>query len=171
MSLRNQKKLKGVFEVKMPKINQQTKILCLSFLFLIGAYLIFGIKSDPIIKKTDKIFADTLIPNGLILVPIELANVDTVSALIDQFAVVDLFSSSANSKGNKKIASRVKLLRAPLNPNQYAILAPQRISDLIMSTPGPFWAVIQNREAKQDPTKETASHTVRIEYHQSGADL
>lgn len=158
--------------MKIPKISQQNKILLCSFMFLIVIYLLFGIKSDkPEQKKLDKVYADTLIPKGFVLIPIELANVDTISALMDQYGVVDLFSGSLNQKGSRKIASRVKILRAPLNPNQYAVLVQEDLSAVIMNSQGPFWAVVQNRDTKQDSYKEKVNHTVRIEYHQTGADL
>lgn len=157
--------------MKIPKISQQNKILLCSFMFLIVIYLLFGIKSDKgEQKQLDKVYADTLIPKGFVLIPIELANVDTISALMDQYGVVDLFSGSLNQKGSRKIASRVKLLRAPLNPNQYAVLVQEDQSQLIMNSQGPFWAVVQNRDTKQDSYKEKVNHTVRIEYHQTGVD-
>ncbi|MFZ3230813.1 MAG: hypothetical protein WA160_11460 [Pseudobdellovibrio sp.] len=158
--------------MKIPKISQQNKILLFSFLFLISAYLIFGLKSESVlVNKTDRIYADTMIPKGFVLIPIELANVDSVSALMDQYGVVDLYSGSSNEQGSKKIASKVKILRAPLNPNQYAVLVQEHLSILIMRSHGPFWAVVQNREAHQDLEKEKTAHTVRIEYHQTGGDL
>lgn len=157
--------------MKIPKISQQNKILLCSFIFLIVVYLIFGLKTETVGQnKMEKIYADTMIPKGFVLIPIELANVDTVSALMGQFGVVDLFTGSMNQKGNRKLASKVKLLRAPLNPNQYAVLVPESLSQLIMSSSGPFWAVVQNRDAKQGDNKEVVSHTVRIEYHQAGVD-
>jgi len=156
-------------KIKIPKISQQNKILLCSFLFLIVAYLLFGIKTEKLQTPAEKIYADTLIPKGMVLIPIELANVDSVAALMDQFGVVDLFTGSMTARGNKKIASRVKILRAPLNPNQYAVLVPENLSSVIMSSPGPFWAVVQNRQAQQEAYKEKTIHTVRIEYHQEGA--
>lgn len=157
--------------MKIPKINQQHKILLFSFLFLVVAYLLFGISNEPPPSKVEKIYADTMIPKGFVLIPVELANADTVSALMDQYGVVDLFSGSLNDKGTRKIASRVKILRAPLNPHQYAVLVPESLSQSIMSSPGPFWATVQNRETQQDAYKEKVNHTVRIEYHEAGANL
>ncbi len=155
--------------MKITKISQQNKLLALSFLILILVYFIFAPKKDSSIPiKNDRIYADTLIPKGFVLIPIELANAETVSALMDQYGVVDLYSGTAATKGNKKIASKVKILRAPLNPNQYAVLVPDELSNLIMSSAGPFWAVVQNHETKQDANTEHKSKPVRIEYNQGG---
>lgn len=157
-------------KIKIPKISQQNKILLCSFLFLMVVYILFGIKTEKVVAKYNPIYADTLIPKGYGLIPVELANADTVSALMDQFGVVDLFTGTLTARGNKKIASRVKILRAPLNPNQYAVMVPEGLSQTIMNASGPFWAVVQNRDAQQATYKEPTNHTVRIEYHQPGAD-
>ena len=158
-------------KIKIPKISQQNKILLCSFLFLLFVYALFGLKTEKEEQvKVNRVYADTMIPKGYVLIPVELANADTVSALMDQFGVVDLFTGTLTARGNRKIASRVKILRAPLNPNQYAVLVPEGLSQTIMSSPGPFWAVVQNRDAQQASYKEKVNHTVRIEYHQTGAD-
>lgn len=70
--------------------------------------------------------------------------------------------------GAKKLASKVKILRAPQNPNQYAVLVPENLSNHIMSLSGPFWAVVQNRDAKQGQNDDKKAATIRIEYHQAG---
>lgn len=153
--------------MKIIKISHQNRMLIVSFLFLTITYIVFAPKKeDGTTIKKDRIYADTLIPQGYVLVPIELANADSVSALMDQYGVVDLYSGSVSTKGNKKIASKVKIMRAPLNPNQYAVLVPDELSNMIMSTPGPFWAVVQNHETKQGKIFNKKIQTIRIEYHQ-----
>ena len=153
--------------MKNIKLSQQNKVLLLSFLILITAYLLFSPKKSDT-PRSEKIYADTLIPAGFVLIPIELANADSVSALMDQYGVVDLYSGSINMVGAKKLASKVKILRAPLNPNQYAVLVPENLSNHIMSLSGPFWAVVQNRDTKQGQYDDKKAATVRIEYHQTG---
>ena len=153
--------------MKNIKLSQQNKVLLLSFLILITAYLLFSPKKIEA-PRGEKIYADTLIPAGHVLIPIELANADSVSALMDHYGVVDLYSGSINMVGTKKLASKVKILRAPLNPNQYAVLVPENLSNHMMSLSGPFWAVVQNRDTKQDTYNDKKPAAVRIEYHQAG---
>ena len=72
--------------MKITKISQQNKMLALSFLILILVYFVFAPKKDSSIPiKNDRIYADTLIPKGFVLIPIELANAETVSALMFLF--------------------------------------------------------------------------------------
>lgn len=151
--------------MKTLKISQQNKMLLISFLALTICYFVFSPKKDSMaVTKKDPIYADTMIPKGFVLIPIELANADSVAALMDQYGVVDLYSGSMAARGSRKIATKVKILRAPLNPNQYAVLVPDQLSNVIMSTAGPFWAVVQNRETKQDENVAKKIHSVRIEY-------
>lgn len=127
------------------QLNPQNKILLISFIIFILLYLILKEKNkEPHVATENKpLYADTLIPKGQVLVPIELANLEAVSGLIDQYGIIDLYGGPENSSA--LIASRVKILRAPLNPNQYAVMVTEILSQEIMKYKGPFWAVIQNR--------------------------
>lgn len=156
--------------MKNLKISPQNKMLLLSFTFLIVSYIAFapGQKEADATKK-EPIYADTLIPHGFVLIPIELANAESVASLMNQFGVVDLYSGSVSSKGNTKVISRVKILRAPLNPNQYAVLVPDELSSKVMNAVGPFWAVVLNHETKQNLQVDKKTPSVRIEYHKEGA--
>ena len=155
--------------MKILKISPQNKMLLLSFSVLIISYIAFA----PNQKETETkgkapIYADTMIPKGFVLIPIELANADSVASLMDQFGVVDLYTGSVSSTGNKKVISHVKILRAPLNPSQYAVLVPDELSNKVMSAVGPFWAVVLNHETKQNLQADKKAPTVRIEYHKEG---
>ena len=155
--------------MKILKISQQNKMLLLSFSVLIISYIAFAPShKEAEIKGKTPIYADTMIPKGFVLIPIELANAESVASLMDQFGVVDLYTGSASASGNKKVISHVKILRAPLNPNQYAVLVPDELSNKVMSAVGPFWAVVLNHETKQNLQAEKKVPTVRIEYHKEG---
>ncbi len=105
---------------------------------------------------------DTLIPSGYVLIPIELANADPLSSMVGTTAVVDLYTTSMDAKQKgRKIGSRLKLVRAPKNPNLYAVLVKESQSDQVLAQPGPYFAVIQNHkqegseiQLKQKPSFE-----------------
>lgn len=105
--------------------------------------------------------ADTYIPDGFVLVPIELQNLDSIASLVGDVAVVDLFQGPLQ----KRVGKRLKLLRAPLNPQQYAVLIAEADAPQLMRSPGPYWAVIQNPNMpakKSLEGKKIKNH--RIEY-------
>jgi hypothetical protein len=155
-------------------ISLQNKVLAASFVLFLIVYLTLNSKTEKRASAHEAVYADTLIPKGFVLVPIELANLNAVASLINQFGVIDLYGgdSEANSV---QIASRIKILRAPLNPNQYAVLVTEDLSKQIMRYKGPYWAVVQNREAepvaikKVEPIaaqpKQVFKHEIEIEYY------
>ncbi len=90
---------------------------------------------------------DTIIPKGFVLVPIELKNAESLSALIENFAIVDLYIASLSSKAKgQKVGHHLRLLRAPLNPNTFAVLVPDGEASRLINGNGPLFAVIQNRD-------------------------
>jgi hypothetical protein len=154
---------------KKMKISSQNKLLAASFLVFILFSMIYSwTRPKEKAHVSEKIYADTYIPKGFVLVPVELANFDSVSALIDQFGVIDLYVGAPQSAGSVKIASRIKMLRAPLNPQLFAVLVPEKDSSTIMKRSGPFWAVVQNRQSFQEKPTETAKPSIQIEYHKGG---
>ena len=87
---------------------------------------------------------DTMIPRGSILVPLELENIEQIGSLIGNSGVVDLYTGGSESKKRRLIASRVKVIQAPFNPQVYAALIPENEGSVIQNYLGPFRAVVQN---------------------------
>lgn len=156
--------------LKKVQLTSQNKILLISFSVFTLLYLILHFKSDVSEKSepSKKISADTLIPRNHVLVPLEISNITTVGALIDQYGIIDLYSGYENS--SNLIASKVKILKAPLNPNQYAVLVTENLSKEIMKAKGPFWAVVQNSILARESFKSINNQkpkkvqTIEIEY-------
>lgn len=89
--------------------------------------------------------AATYIPDGFVLVPIEVANFESLDSILGAFGVVDLFVGSDDPRVKpKKLATRVKILRAPLNPNHFAVLVPDSESQNIVAYSGALTVVVQN---------------------------
>jgi hypothetical protein len=97
------------------------------------------------LKRSDIEAADTFIPAGFVLVPIEVANYEALDSILGKFGVVDLFiPTSESGQRPQKIAERLKILRAPLNPSRFAVLVPEAESSQIVTHSGPFAVSIQN---------------------------
>lgn len=141
----------------------RTLTIALSIMAIVIAFVQFSTpKSAP---TEDEATADTYIPEGYVLVPIELQNVDSLSSLIGSYAVVDLF----RGPNSQKVGKRLKLLRAPLNPQQFAVLVPEDEVSKLLETPGPFWAAIQNPEqTKSAEITSRKKRKSRIEYFEGG---
>jgi hypothetical protein len=96
-------------------------------------------------QELDSESADTIIPKGFVLVPIEIQNIDSLNSLVGPYSMVDLFTTSApNQKPGNRVGRKLKLLRAPLNPQSYAVLVPEKDASTLMASQGPYVAVIQN---------------------------
>lgn len=100
--------------------------------------------SDP--HRPEKIdAADTFIPAGFVLVPIEVANYESLDSILGKFGVVDLYVPAADpARPPRKVASRIKILRAPLNPSHFAVLAREEDSVRLVQQASPFTVVVQN---------------------------
>lgn len=123
--------------------------------------------SDPIKKESNYESVDTFIPKGFVLIPLELQNADSLSPIIGEMGgVVDLYTIQTEShKGGLKIGSRLKILKAPLNPHQYAVLVPEQKSHQVLAFTGPFMAVIQNPEEKGSEITSHQNRSPKIKIH------
>lgn len=123
-------------------------------------------EKNPMVTEKNATSADTFIPRGYVLVPLELANAESLSSLVgDIGGVVDLFlANTENQKGGLKVGSKLKLLRAPLNPQQYAVLVKESDSSRLLGYAGPFIAVVQNPDEKGNHISTTGPSKLHIEY-------
>lgn len=84
---------------------------------------------------------DTYIPNGFVLVPIEIQNLASLDSLVGQYALVDLYAVGSP----KPLAKGIKLIRSPKDPSQFAVLIKDEISqNIVRQSDKPFQVVLQN---------------------------
>lgn len=142
--------------MKLASLKGQARALCAKFttakwLFLafVFATIISALakesKRDEAVKREAPVSADTYIPAGHVLVPIEIQNREALEAIVGQYGVVDLFAAvNGINSSPRKIVSGVKLIRAPLDENQFAVLVPENETPLLLAAQAPFFVVIQN---------------------------
>ncbi len=84
---------------------------------------------------------DTFIPDGDVLLPVEVQNLESLDSLIGQYGVVDLYQP-----GNPvAIAKGLKIIRSPKDPSEFSVLVPETESSTIISAETkPFLVVVQN---------------------------
>lgn len=89
---------------------------------------------------------DTIIPRGYALIPIEVQNYEALDSVFGNYGIVTLYSVPESGQGQpKKLADRVKMLRAPQNPTQFGVLIRESESDTIAAHVGPVFVVMHNR--------------------------
>ncbi len=102
--------------------------------------------------------ADTYVPEGHVLVPIEVQNTEALDAILGAFGVVDLFQNS------KLVARQVKILRAPLDPKKFAILVPSEQSANLVKADFPFFVTIHNPKRNRPQFLQSKKIKARIQY-------
>lgn len=92
-------------------------------------------KDPPQIVSQEEFEASTFIPDGHILIPIEIENLEALNAMIKNYAWVDLYTPQMQDIAlpSKAIVKKIRLLRAPLDPNQFGIIVPIEFADIIMN--------------------------------------
>lgn len=123
------------------------------WLFCVAATALIALAWDAHDSRSSKVgsgepepeTAATYIPVGYVLVPIEVSNFESLDSILGKFGVVDLYEPTTDrNKPATKVASRVRILRAPLNPSHFAVLASEAESPSLVRHAGPFLVVVQN---------------------------
>lgn len=115
---------------------------------------------------------DTMVPNGYVLVALQLINSDSINALLGPFGMVDLYPTSATLSWSQKnefavkksatpLATHLRIIRAPNNPRLFGVLLPETSRELILQLAEPVFAVIhhpnassQNNKSEENPTSK-----------------
>ncbi|MBX2987571.1 MAG: hypothetical protein KF802_06715 [Bdellovibrionaceae bacterium] len=108
---------------------------------------------------------ETFIPRDHLLIPVEIANADKLEGILGANGIVDLYVVPAEGGPARLVGRRLRLLRAPLNPQAFAVLLKESEADRFLSNPGPYIASVRPLNEK---THEVARPTPgpRIDYQQ-----
>ena len=130
------------------KKNQKRIAVILMVFFMVCAWLIQSKEETSIDLNptTDVESIDTYIPNGFVLVPIEIQNLNALDSLVGQFAIIDLYIPNHD----QPLVSGVKLIRSPKDPSQFAVLVQDQLSQsIVKKSQNPFQVVVQNPKQNQ----------------------
>jgi hypothetical protein len=105
---------------------------------------------------------DTLIPAGYVIVPIEVQNYESLDSLLGKFGVGDLFHGDGHQ--GKLVARNIRILRAPKNPSQFAVLAPESEASSILSNQGRFFVALKPPAQTGTQIVKANKQTKRIHY-------
>ena len=81
---------------------------------------------------------DTFIPSQHVLIPLEFENAWALKSFSGAFLRADIYS------GRKKVLTNTRILRAPKNPDVYAVLLSDEIASQFDINRGPFRLAIRN---------------------------
>ncbi len=97
-----------------------------------------------------KVTLDTLIPENYVIYPIELTNAQAISHLIDQYGVVDIYTTDINTQRVVKVLSKVKIVRPSAESATYSVLIPYQLETKLNAYAGPYWAAVQNKQTQEN---------------------
>jgi len=138
-----------------PEFRQHAS-LAVAIVLCLGFWIVKKSSSAAPAPQEERLEAiDTYIPLGFVLVPIEISNKSAVEAVLGDRAVVDLYRQNEKG-GTEKVASSVKLVRAPLNPTQFAVLVPEDESERLVQGASEYTVVIQNRKSSRSSFQRQA---------------
>ncbi len=137
-------------EIKVWVRDLKTKHLAIAFVALGILALALDNKKVEGPAPIDPTSVDTYIPEGMTLIPIEIQNIEALKNILGEFGVVDLYLPSfEENRAPKKIASGVKIMRAPLNPDVFAVLVREEYAPQIAQHPGAFFVTVLNPKTQK----------------------
>ena len=105
---------------------------------------------------------DTYIPQGMVLVPIEVQNLESLDSVFGQKGVADLYWVGRDGRSAQAAARGVALYRAPLNPRQFAVLVPETEAPGLVKAGGAFHVVLLNPQSVGHGKKLAEHKTERV---------
>ena len=136
-------------QIKKWIIENKNTVIMWSALTMISG--IFAYSQADFNKKPPMIEGDidTYIPNGFVLLPIDLNNADALEGILQEKGMVDLYTSRGSHISVETVAKSVKIIRSPKNPNLFAILIPEKQASILIQRAQSFHAVVRNPKHAQ----------------------
>lgn len=126
---------------------------------------------------------DTYIPEGFVLVALQISNLDSIHELIGPYGLADLYPTAANmefrsvstttkNSMKKPLASRVRLIRAPNNTRLFGVLLPESERELILKLSDPVFVVLHNPKSLESTRTSDANNLIspRIENNSKSSE-
>lgn len=124
---------------------------------LIAALIVFQSCAPSTVKEADPTSyePDSLIPKGYVLIPVQLENHQSIESMVGAQSIVNIYAVKPGQSEGQLLGRNLRMVRAPLNPQQFAVLVPESKVSRFMSQQGNLQAVLQNKV--QDSSSEVTS--------------
>lgn len=127
--------------------------------------LAYGLFPSPeAAEEPPPVHADSLVPEGHVLVPIEVANMEALESLVGPFGMVDLYAPGEEGKALRKVGSRMKMVRSPEQPSFISLLVPEKDALKLLTEEGPFRVTVLNPSENQGSAAVHKKASSRIHY-------
>lgn len=157
-----------IFFVKRPQLSTALVAGFALVLSVLWTKLVYSEKEFTA-KEEASFSADTFIPKGHVLIPIEVANAQGLADVLGETGVVDLYATTAEGRRSGKVASHLKIVRSPVDRSMLSVLVPESRAYEVLQHPGPFYVAVQNplqsetAFTEKAPTAMPKKSRIRIE--------
>ncbi len=133
-------------------INEKQHFLYIAFCCIILLSFINKVVLTEKQKKKPEVntSVDTFIPKGFVLIPIEVANPESLNDIIGDFGYVDLYADRSKSEDPmfKLLVKNIRLLKSPVDSTIIAVLSPESMVKQIVSVNKKFKITIKSKTNK-----------------------
>jgi len=130
-----------------------TTLLTFSIILIILATSLLpksGEKAEP-----ETSYLSDLIPEGYVLVPVQIINGDALSQMMDLTAYVDLYSLDIIKRRKQLLFKKIKIIKNPSDPISFSILLSENKGQELNFLEEPVFAVLKSRKSKTEEIKKT----------------
>ena len=121
-------------------------------LFLLSGFLLlvlFFNYSQNTSKEEPPLSLDHMIPEGFVLIPVEIVNKEDIISFMGRYGVVNLYSYSVSKNIPEDIvALSLKVIPPSHQDSRFSAIVPEQQVSQLFQHESPFYAVIQNPKKK-----------------------
>ena len=105
-----------------------------------------------------------MIPEGFVLLPVEISNGEDLINFIGSYGVVDLYSLSLNTgHPEEQVAKALKVLLPFPGDSRFVVITPEDQVTRFLKHTGPFYAVLQNPNKRGSQIhKKKIKQTIKV---------
>ncbi|MCB0348109.1 MAG: hypothetical protein KDD37_04700 [Bdellovibrionales bacterium] len=117
-------------------------------ILLLSSIMIHFLQNDPVIEDGNSRSADvdlvTIIPKNHTLIPIEVKNSESLDSIFGNYGYVNLYVEKNHKQ--QLVGKNIKLIRAPKNPSQFAVLVKDEQTKYIAAYDTEFFVSISGEK-------------------------
>lgn len=144
--------------------------LVVAVISTLGLYAFSGSTHDDETPAVELPPIDTLVPEGHVLVPIEVSNLEALGSVVGPYGIVDLYALDAKGHELSKVGSHLKMVRSLEQPSFISVLVPEEEAFRLLATKGPFQVAVLNSQKIQSPSEVHKAPRSRIYYRDKVED-
>lgn len=132
--------------------------VCLVVIILVTS----AFSKDSTTEPEDVTYLSDLIPDGHMLIPVQVVNGEALSQMMDLSAYVDLYSIDLVQQKKQLLFKRVKIIKNPSESTSFSVLLSEDKSHQLNFIENPVFAVLKSKRTKSRPVKKTTKSRFQV---------